>query len=228
MIVREREGEFILVKQHDHGQIAGRIAAHWRDRPEPYESTLLAIHNHDIGWQLLDQSVRLNPATGRPYSFIDMPLEERLTAYAWGIDQVEEMDPYAACLCSRHYVSFVKDDEKAKAFVERERQRDARLTAQMDERARRRLPENLELLQTCDRISLFLCLNEPGENIFPWYRGGIRYGKTLLRPIWLDRWTLRFEPNPFAKAFRIRIPYVRISAAGTVLAVNDIYVDITV
>jgi len=226
MIVREKDGEFILVKQHDHGQLAGRIASHWRDRPAPYESTLLAIHNHDLGWQLLDQSVKLNPFTGKPYSFIDLPVEERLPAYTWGIDQVEEVDPYAACLCSRHYVSFVKGDEKARSFVERERERDARLTAQMDDRARQALAENLELLQTCDRLSLFLCLNEPGENTFPWYREGIRAGELVLKPIWLDQSTVRFDPNPFVGDFRVRIPYLRVSATGRLLASSDLYVDI--
>ena len=141
MIVREKDGEFILVKQHDHSQLAGRIAAHWRHRPEPYESTLLAIREHDLGWQLLDESVRLNPTTGRPYSFMDLPLEERLPAYTWGIDQVEKIDPYAACLCSRHYVSLLRPYENehplVRSFVAKEQKRDARLTADMDETARR-------------------------------------------------------------------------------------------
>lgn len=226
MIVREKDGEFILVKQHDHSQIAGHIASYWRDRPTPYESTLLAIRDHDLGWQLLDQSVRFNPSTGKPYSFMDMPLEERLPAYTWGIDRVEEVDPYAACLCSRHYTSFALDYENARSFVESERERDARLTAQMDEEARRHLDDNLELLQACDRLSLFLCLNEPGENTFPRYRDGIRAGQNVLRPIWLDRSTLRFDPNPFASEFRVRIPYVRVSSGGRLLASSDIYIDI--
>src|SRR5690606_28648276 len=117
VIVREKDGEFILVKQHDHSQLAGRIAAHWRHRPEPYESTLLAIREHDLGWQLLDESVRLNPTTGRPYSFMDLPMEERLPAYTWGIDQVEKIDPYAACLCSRHYVSRLRPYENEHPLV---------------------------------------------------------------------------------------------------------------
>lgn len=228
MIVREKNGEFVLVKQHDHGQIAGRIAYHWRERPVPYQSTLLAIHDHDLGWQLLDGTVRINPYTRMPYSFIDMPLEERLPAYRWGIDRVEETDPYAACLCSRHYVSFVENDPGAREFVESERQRQDRLTQRFTADERRSLAANLELLQTCDRISLFLCLNEPGENTFPWYRGGIRAGDVLLRPVWVDRSTLRFEPNPFVSDFRVRIPYARISASGTLLATADLYVDIVI
>lgn len=230
MIVRENDGEFILVKQYDHSRLAGRIAAHWRHRPTPYESTLLAIREHDLGWQSLDESVRWNPSTGKPYSFIDLPVEERLAAYSWGIDQVQEVDRYAACLCSRHYVSLVEplaeSSAQARAFVESERKRQARLTARIDEEACRRLQENLELLQTCDRLSLFLCLNEPGENTFPWYRDGIRFGQELLRPTWLDRATVRFDPSPFAGNFRVRIPYVRMSATGRVLATSDIFVDI--
>ena len=226
MIVRERNGEFILVKQHDHGQIAGQIAAHWREQPTRRESTLLAIRDHDIGWQLLDQSVRFNPATGKPYSFTDMPLADRLPAYSWGIDRVEERDAYAACLCSRHYVSFFNGYEGPRSFVESERERDARLTAQMDAKEIRSLDQNLELLQTCDRISLFLCLNEPGENTAPRYREGIRFGQELLRPIWLDQATLRFDPSPLGADLVVSIPHTRVSGQGDTLGSGDITVRI--
>lgn len=226
MIVREKEGEFILVKQYDHSRLSRVIAAHWRQQPHPLESTLLAIGEHDLGWQLLDQSVRINPTTQQPYSFSDLPLKEKLPAYTWGIDQVEKVDPYAGCLCSRHYVSLVKDYEIARSFVEQERERDMRITARMDDSVRQRLDENLELLQTCDRISLFLCLNEPGENTSPRYRDGIRAGQEVLQPVWLDRLTLRFDPNPFRSSFRVRIPYTRVNALGMVLASSDLFVDI--
>lgn len=226
MIVRERDDKFILVKQHDHGQLAGQIASHWLERPVPHESTLFAIRSHDFGWQLLDQSVRFNPKTGKPYSFMDLPLADRLPAYTWGIDRVEEADAYAACLCSRHYVSLVEKHEGTQSFVESERERDARLTAQMDEVAKRNLDKNLELLKTCDRISLFLCLNEPGENTFPRYREGIRYGEELLRPDWLDRSTLRFEPSPLETDFEVRIPYTRVSGAGEPLGSGEFIVRI--
>lgn len=226
MIVRERHGEFILVKQYDHSQIAGAIASHWREKPAPLESTLLAVRDHDLAWQRLDQSVRFNPATGKPYSFMDLPLADRLPAYTWGIDRVEEVDAYAACLCSRHYVSLVKRYEGARAFVESEAARDSRLTAQMDEEAKGNLDRNLELLKTCDRISLFLCLNEPGENAFPRYREGIPNGEELLRPVWEDRSALRFEPSPLETRFEVRIPYTRVSEAGELLGSGEIAVRI--
>ena len=50
VIVRERTGSFLLVRQHDHALAAGVFAGHWTDGPRPYESALYAVANHDVAW----------------------------------------------------------------------------------------------------------------------------------------------------------------------------------
>lgn len=207
MILREREDRFILIRQHDHGRVAGDFADHWR---EPVDrSTGIGIRFHDVGWEALDREVRWNPATGKPYSFEDYPLEEKLPSYTAGVDRVEAKDSFAGCICSMHFVSFFTDPKEPEAirFVEWEKQRQQRLITAMGRGEREKLNESLRLLKLCDDLSLFLCLNEPGQKEHPWYRDGFRWGNELLQPVWEARDRLRIDPSPFRCSFEVTIPY---------------------
>ncbi len=76
------------------------------------------------------------------------------------------------------------------------------------------LERNVHLLQTCDDLSLFVCLNEPGRSDHPWYREGFEFMGTEFAPIWEDRCTLRLTPNPFSGAFDLSIPYLSVGRDG--------------
>lgn len=211
MIFREREDHFILIRQHDHGKIAGDFADHWR---EPIDrSTGIGIRYHDVGWQALDGEVRWNPETGKPYSFEDYPLEGKLPSYTAGVDRVQAMDPFAGCICSMHFVSFFIDTKEPEEirFVEWEQARQQRLIAAMGEGERKKLKGSLGLLKLCDDLSLFLCLNEPGQNEHPWYREGFRREGEFLQPVWEARDQLRIDPSPFRGSFEVTIPYQVVS-----------------
>ncbi len=209
MIVRELPNCFILVDQHEHGKISGTFAEHWADGPSPLGSTLYAIANHDIGWRELDASVRWNEGTDRPYSFADYPVEPKLRAYTNGLDLLESRDPYAACLCSMHYGSFVQNSRNAAEaeFWSSENRRRQRLEDSMSGEELENLERNFRLLQLCDDLSLFVCLNEPGRNEHPWYRDGFELEGTKFEPHWEDRSTLRLRPNPFSRQFGFAVPY---------------------
>lgn len=207
MIVREQKEGFILIRQHDHGQVSGDFADHWKEPVD--EATRIGIRFHDVAWEALDRRVLWNPSTGKPYSFEDYPLEEKLSGYTAGVDQVEARHPFAACLCSMHFVSFFPDPGEPEAirFVEREQARQGRLITAMGEEERSRLRESLALLKLCDDLSLFLCLNEPGQNEHPWYCNGFHYGTEHLQPVWEGRKALRIIPCPFRHSFEVTIPY---------------------
>ncbi|WP_169713721.1 DUF3891 family protein [Paludifilum halophilum] len=216
MIVRERDFGYLLIKQHDHGWVSGEFAAHWREKFHPWSRTELAIRYHDAGWDVLDKNIRWNPNTGRPFSFVDYPLEEKLPAYRQGIDRVEAKDTFAACLCSMHYASFFRDarEEESIRFLKREERRRKRLRSTFSERDRECLADGLRLLKLCDDLSLFVCLNEPGRNDHPWYRNGFRYGEQTLFPVWRERNRLGIHPNPFDGDFEVEIPYLLIDSDG--------------
>ncbi len=212
MIVRERSDSYVLIKQHDHGLISGEFARHLTERPRPLEPTLYAIANHDIAWQELDEVVRWDDTTGRPYSFADYPVEPKIEAYREGLDFLETQDAYAACLCSMHYASFVRDAEGAAEvrFREEEDRRQERLRGTMSAQELENLERNFRLLQTCDDLSLFVCLIDPGRNDHPWYRNGFEFMGARFVPVWENRLTLRFDPNPFSGAFDLSIPYLTV------------------
>ncbi|PTX64348.1 uncharacterized protein DUF3891 [Melghirimyces profundicolus] len=214
MIVREEKDRYILIRQHDHGRVSGDIADHWKETPDA--STRTAVRYHDVGWEELDRSVRWNPKTGKPYSFVDHPMEDKIRAYHSGVNRVEEMDGWAACLCSMHYVSFFSKprEEAAVRFVERETERQRRWTGGTGEADRRKLEERLRFLKLCDDLSLFLCLNSPGKNEHPWYRAGFRSGSERFLPRWEETDLLRLEPLPFFVTFEVVLPYQEISFSG--------------
>jgi hypothetical protein len=190
--------------------MAGEFALRWRERPDPLESTLYAIVNHDLGWRELDQDVLWNEEKGRPYSFVDYPLDLKLPAQRRGIDAVEDHDLYSGCLCSMHYARFLLDSQKPEEvqFLEAEKERQDSLEQRMSDRERGNLERNFRFLRLCDGLSLFLCLNEPGgEDSPPPYPGGFEFDGTLYEPVWEDGRTLRLDPNPFSEVFGLEIPY---------------------
>ena len=212
MIVRGNSDSYVLIGQRDHGRVSGEFARRCRERPTPLEPTLYAIANHDVAWQKLDETVRWDETTGRPYSFVDYPVEPKMEAYREGLDFLETQNSYAACLCSMHYASFVRDVEGAAEvrFRDGEDRRQERLKDAMSAQELENLEHNFRLLQTCDDLSLFVCLNEPGRNDHPWYKNGFEFMGARFEPIWEDRHTLRMNPNPLSGAFDLSIPYLSV------------------
>jgi len=212
MIVRDNPDSYVLIGQHDHGRVSGEFARRWRERPTPLEPTLYAITNHDVAWQKLDGAVLWNETTDRPYSFVDYPIGPKMEAYGEGLDFLETQDAYAACLCSMHYASFVLDAEGLveARFREEEVRRQQRLKGAMSVQERENLRRNFTLLQTCDDLSLFVCLNEPGRSDHPWYKNGFEFMDARFEPVWEDQRILRLNPNPFSGVFDLAIPYLSI------------------
>lgn len=229
MIVRETGRGFLLVEQHEHGLLSGEFARRWREEPRPYGPTVYAIANHDAGWRTLDRETLWNEEAGRPYSFVDYPLEPKLEAYRRGIDLVEESSPYAGLLCSMHYHGFVRGlaEEPAARFVAGEERRQERLRRALGREELASVRRNFLFLRLCDDLSLFVCLNEPGRNEHPWYRDGFRFLGERLRPVWEDRRTLRLEPNPFRGPFGLRLPYRLVDRKGRPAGSGEIELRVT-
>ena len=210
MIVRERPGSYLLFGQHEHALVAGEFARRWREGPNPFESTVYAVANHDLAWREADRGVLWNEEKDRPYSFVDYPLDLKLPAQRRGIDLVADHDPYAGCLCSLHYARFLLGSERPEEveFRESEAERQGSLEERMSEKELENLERNFRFLRLCDGLSLFLCLNvSGGEDKPPPYPGGLEFEGTRFGLVWEDEQTLRLDPNPFSEAFGIEIPY---------------------
>ncbi|MGQ0550874.1 MAG: DUF3891 family protein [Armatimonadota bacterium] len=189
MIVRRHDGELILIRQLDHSALSGEFARHWGnerfERPAPLEPVALASARHDEGWRGPDDEPYFDPAQRGPLHFRDITVPEHVVLYAKGVDRITALDPYAGLLVSMHGAGFyarrygtfpVKMSklteevrEVADAFVAEQEALQAALKRHiwdpMQRRSEfeRRLWTHYELLQVWDRLSLFVCLNDPSR-----------------------------------------------------------------
>jgi hypothetical protein len=220
MIVRRRVGPggvaFIAFDQHHHGRVSGQFAERWSWGGSPGPEAVFAIANHDICWVGLDAAVRWNPGDDQPYSFMDYPLEPKYVAYTAGIDLVQTASPYSGWLVSRHFARFASmlDDPQSAAFVVQERARQDRLEEAFTPEQRASGDFDFDLLVLCDALSLFLYLNEPGENTWPWYRDGLRFRGERLMPRWDGPGVLHLDPGPFSAPVEVRLAGTLLDRAG--------------
>lgn len=222
MIVMDRQDSFLLFKQYDHGLASGDMARHWKDeyftRADLRKDVEFAVANHDRAWIALDRNPLWNREKQQPYSFIDYPLNEKIKHYEQGIDEVQQRTNYGAALCSLHYTSFFPKDSSQSvisAFISREIRRRERIFGRMVKHvsAEERL-DHFKLLQFCDDLSLYLCMNEPGvekDQELSWFKDGFRqtfeFASEGMMARWEDQQTVTVTPFPFEHSFMVSIPF---------------------
>lgn len=224
MIVRETEHDFVLIEQHEHGRLAGEVAAHFRHdffREDllQLDEAILATYEHDRAWIPLDAVPLWNVETDKPYTFEDYPLTPKLAAYQRGIDEVEAQSSYAGFLCSKHFASFVQSSSipECVAFYNSEMARQTRIMKQLRMEENTEVERHFQLLQLCDDISLYISLNTPGvtkELEHPWYQDGFqnydlfnRVGEQTLMPYWIDQDSMRIDSSLFEYDFQVKLSY---------------------
>lgn len=176
-----------MITQQAHAWVSGQLARSWGndefDPPAPYEQVCLAAEQHDLGMAAFDMDPDLDPDTGLPLSFMEMPLERHLEIWRAAPRLMLVQDRYAALVVSLHGSALYerrKPVPEVRAYLEEQRsfQRElARSLDVSDEEMRR----NQRLLWTFDSLSLALLLGwDPFE-----LDGTERRGSTL------DPWPFR-------------------------------------
>jgi hypothetical protein len=171
VVLREQDGTSFAVGQASHAWISGQLARAWGNgqfpAPQPFEEVCLAAEQHDVGWTDWDLRPSLNPDTGLPYSFGELPVAEHIELWSGAPDRLLTQSRYAALLVSMHGAALQtrRDLDRLapadRAVVQRylaeqcELQDEliALLGADRDEVAR-----NRRLVWAWDGISLALCL----------------------------------------------------------------------
>jgi hypothetical protein len=221
MIVYERDHDFVMVEQHHHALLSGVFAEHWRDEfflgIHRKSDVLFGIAQHDRAWIRLDATPLWNDRKKAPYSFIDFPSPLKLSHYQHGIDSLERENRYAALLCSRHYASFFAESSNPdeQAYFRYEVDRQNRLRLEFHEVSDADLQFHVEMLKFLDRLSIYVCINEPGvpkEDEFVGYREGFvnsehfpfAYGKRIVA-YWLDDRRIGLNVFPFTDEFEASI-----------------------
>ncbi len=220
MIIRESENSFIMVAQHDHASLSGQIAAHFKKEffieEVFFDDVVLAVQEHDRSWIGLDDTPLWNDRRLEPISFMDYPKIPKLTFYSAGLDETEIMNPYAALLCSLHYTSFYahSQDKEITQFLNNERERQSRIMATVPHISEKTISYHFRLLQLCDDLSLYVCLNEPGvskEEEHKWYRKGFKNSEIFsvnhefIKAEWKSKQHVSIHDFPFEQDFQAQI-----------------------
>jgi hypothetical protein len=168
MLIRpEPDGSFLAIGQASHAWLSGQLARTWGNEEfgpvEPWEEVCLGAEQHDVGWAEWDLEPKLDPATGRPHTFISLPLPEKLELWSGAARKMLSQSRYAALLVSMHgtalYERFPPDEaseqQLVQRFVEEQRALQAKLAVAFEPDQVRR---NQKLVFAWDYISLALCL----------------------------------------------------------------------
>jgi uncharacterized protein DUF3891 len=180
MLLRSDDDGMLAIGQASHAWVSGQLARAWGNAQfgavEPWEEVCLGAEQHDVGMAAWDLEPTLNPDTGLPYSFIEMPIETHLELWSAGPRRLLRQSRYAALLTSMHGVRLyeMRDLERLppaqagaiRAFMHSQRafQQDLVATLAADPAtAGAAQPEliarNSQLIWTWDFLSLALCLD---------------------------------------------------------------------
>lgn len=229
MILRKRGRELVVIRQTDHAKQCALFVHHWgnehTDPPAPREPLVHAAAEHDNGWAEWEAHPTLDPTTGQPWQFVDLPADEHIALYQRGIARSAQYDPYSGLLVSMHGVglyndrygtwprpsgsrsltaaqralvaTYVAEQEALQARLRQAAAADPRYAAWTTDAA---IWRAYKLLQVWDRLSLQFC-----------WRGAAS-GEIAPAPLRADApdatlvcegdgvWTLRLRPYPFDRS----------------------------
>ncbi|MBI2080217.1 MAG: DUF3891 family protein [candidate division NC10 bacterium] len=189
MIRRALDGHWLCIGQPEHAQFAGAMAEAWGHPPfrppVPRAEVLRAVAEHDNGWLEWEAAPGLDPGTGRPLHFTEMPVAEHLAIWRRGVQRMLEANPYAGLLVSMHGAALMRfrleraartgepDRASLRAFLAEQERLQAALREGLGLRPRyrdavrpARLTANFRLLQLLDALSLLLCCGEREPQTF--------------------------------------------------------------
>jgi hypothetical protein len=180
MLLRELDDDAaIAIGQPAHAWVSGQLARAWGNERfgevVPREDVCLGAEQHDIGMALWDREPTLNRDSGRPHTFMEMPLHVHLELWGAAPQRIVMQSRYAALLVSMHGTALYErrnldrlEPARAnaiRAYLREQHELQERLLAQlrrdttMAESAAPALIERNQRLVFCwDWLSLALCL----------------------------------------------------------------------
>ena len=122
MIVLDEGDRLRLVTQPDHAAFAADLLSLFRlpdlvDHPRR-TALLRAVRLHDNGWRELDAAPPVEPASGLPHSFLDLPRPLRLGVWERGTARYLQSDPYSALLATEHALTLFAGEAETEGWSE--------------------------------------------------------------------------------------------------------------
>jgi hypothetical protein len=184
MLYRSIGEKRVCITQPHHAWIAGQLARSWgNDRfgsIEPYEAVCLGAEQHDIGWVTWENAPTLNPETGYPRAFTEVPPEVHTRLWANAKHLAMPMGRYATLLVSLHgtglYERFTHwkrspdSTRVVEAFLQEEREFQRQFIDRLKEDPAysphvtpEAIARNRQLVATVDALSLAICIGVTSE-----------------------------------------------------------------
>ena len=178
MLHREDAHGLVVVTQPAHAWVSGQLARAWGNQRfgpvSPWEAVCLAAEQHDNGWAAWEANPTLNRATGRPYTFRELPRDEHVAIWSTAGRWALALGRYPALLVSLHGTGLYEtydpspdppETQRAvRAFLARELAFQADLLTglradleQMDHVRPEAVARNRRLVAVWDAMSLALC-----------------------------------------------------------------------
>jgi hypothetical protein len=163
MIVRPNGPTQLLITQPDHAALAARIMRAWRRDGLPAlgrrAEILIAVEEHDNGWQEVDAAPVVDRDTGKVLDFMTAPDAVRRGVWPRGVGRLAGT-PYAAALVAQHalhiYRRYRDEDAWAPFFAEMEAAREHHLSA-AGLRSHDELRRDYLFVRVADLASLTFC-----------------------------------------------------------------------
>jgi len=109
VIQREDAAGLIVISQPAHAWVSGQLARAWGNQRfgefAPREEICQAAEQHDLGFLKWEQAPTLNPRTGLPHTFLELPTQLHLEIWSAGIQDMLLFGRYPALLVSLHFTA---------------------------------------------------------------------------------------------------------------------------
>jgi hypothetical protein len=118
MLLRPDGDAVLCIGQASHAWISGQMARAWGESFEPWEEVCLAAEQHDVGMAEWDLAPTLNPETGLPHGFTEMPFELHSALWREAPKKLVSTSAYAAALVSLHGTRLYEMREPSEAVTD--------------------------------------------------------------------------------------------------------------
>jgi hypothetical protein len=185
VLEREDTAGTIVISQPAHAQISRQVAEAWGNAEfgevAPRAEVLEAAGQHDLAWLAWEAAPRLDPRTGRPYTFRSLPTMQHLGVWREAGKLALAYGRYTALLVSMHgsglYERFHDFDgdspgeaAAARAYVEASHKFEEELLSDLrrdpgyaDLASSGAIERNRRLIAAWDALSLAICGGFSGE-----------------------------------------------------------------
>jgi len=112
VIIRRENGRILLIRQRDHAQLSGALAAAMPlpplDALDCRVELIEAIRRHDDGWQAWDAAPKIDKESGLPLGFDEMPPVDSRAIWTTSIEAAAAAGDLAGWVVAGHFIELAE------------------------------------------------------------------------------------------------------------------------